>query len=135
MELKKIAWVEDDIDVIYPVVKPLEDLGFQILTYYSYGDACDHLEEILTCDLIMLDLILPSGNHEINGEEIGLELLKTLRIQKEYTGPIVVFSVIANTEDLETKKVLKGLKVKKISKPVRPSDLKKSVLEELNPEK
>ena len=125
-ENKCIVWIEDDIDVIDPVVDPLRKSGFNILPLRNYTEAKDHLEEIRNCDLILIDLILPPGREEQENDQeyLGLKLLKFLR-HEEIQIPVIAFSVVADEPNLEEE--LRQLNAVPLSKPVRPSELKNEV--------
>jgi CheY-like chemotaxis protein len=130
MQGRTIAWIEDDIDVIDPVVKPLRQVGFQILEFRTYSEAVAHLEELSSCDLILLDLILPPGMEEVSDSKyLGLELLKYLR-KANIKAPVVIFSVVAEIIDI-TREELQELNATTVSKPVRPLQLKSHIFERL----
>lgn len=127
--MRKIAWIEDDIDVIDPVVQPLRQAGFEILEFRSYSEAIEDLRSILDCDLILLDLILPPGRLEVTGKYLGLEVLRHLRAQNVRI-PVIIFSVVANARDVQQTEIQR-LGATSISKPARPSQLKAKVFERL----
>src|ERR1051325_11469214 len=95
-----IAWIEDESDVIFGVVKPLTKEGFIIKQYFTYYDALNHIHEIAKCDLILLDVILPPGKSSESGKNLGLKLLKKFRDEMGLTTPVLVFSIVANAEDV-----------------------------------
>jgi CheY-like chemotaxis protein len=129
---KKIAWIEDDADEIAVVVKPLIRAGFEFKYYHNYREALDNLEEIRKCDLILLDLIIPPGEDEgedqgINTDEyLGKLLPKRLRSEFDIDIPVIVLSVVADTNGIEEEDK-EALNVVTLSKPVRPSRLKTEV--------
>jgi len=125
-----IMWVEDDIDVLDPAVKPLRKLGFEILECRTYFEAIRRLDEFRSVDLVLLDLLLPSGSLNSVEEQkqsfFGLELLRRLRAEG-IAKPVLVFS--AYVDGINVKETLNKLNVMRdIRKPVRPSQLKKEVL-------
>lgn len=134
MSRKIIAWVEDDIDILEPVVAPLRLDGFSFLEYRSYADALEHIDEIQRCDLLLLDLVLPPGRALASttpkGTYLGVELLRQLR-SLNVTAPAVFFSVVAHYTGL-TYDQLDALDVTLLSKPVRPSVLKAHIYERLD---
>ncbi len=133
MVKKTIAWIEDDADEIAVVVKPLLRAGFEFKYYHNYSEALNGLDEIRKCDLILLDLILPTGNEsdaEIQDSEtdeyLGKVLLKSFRKEHKIDTPVIVLSVGAETDGFE-KDEIEELGVVPLSKPVRPSRLKSEV--------
>lgn len=129
MMTKFIAWIEDDIDIIDLVVRPLEIDGYQIHRYYTVQDALSNIHQIRRCDLILVDLILPSGNlnpfGKFDSHYPGLTLLHELRTTHFITQPAIVLSVVANASvNNETKNL--GV-ANYLNKPVLPSVLKKHV--------
>lgn len=130
---KTIVWIEDDTDIIDPVVRPLERAGHRFLRLHSAQEALDALEEIRHADLILLDIIFPPANtlpHSFDQAEgfshyTGLHLLRELRQAHGVTTPVVVLTVVIRPE-LDTE--LHALDVADIiHKPVRPSELKRRV--------
>lgn len=124
--MKTIAWIEDDTDIIDPVVEPLEDAGYKIVRYNTIAEALQSKKEILRTDLILLDMIVrPGATDRKFGQYPGLELLQEWRAEKIETPPVVVLSVVKR-ESITNQ--LKGLSVADIiHKPVRPSELKERV--------
>ncbi|MGQ9595003.1 MAG: response regulator [Anaerolineae bacterium] len=121
-----IAWIEDDTDVIDPVVGLLEQEGHRILRLRSVREALDAVGLIRECDLLLLDVILPPGepDKEYN-RYAGVDLIRQLREQHGVQVPIVVLTVVVNPEILEQ---LRQLGVRDIvKKPVLPSKLKERV--------
>jgi CheY-like chemotaxis protein len=132
MHNKTILWIEDDIDIISSVVIPLVNDGFNIIDCRNYSEALTHIKEMSKVDLILLDLILPSGNLNVTGDYLGLEFLRRLRHEFDIHIPVIVFSVIANARGLNEE--LKSLGAVLLSKPIRPSQLKSEVYEILGPD-
>ncbi len=122
---KIIAWIEDDVDVIAPVVRPLEKAGYTFVRLRTIGDAIKALDKLAHADLILLDMILPPGNAgEDFGPYPGKRLLGYIREQGIET-PIIVFTVLATDtirQELERWNVADVIR-----KPVRPSELKRRV--------
>ena len=123
---KTIVWIEDDTDIIDPVVTLLERDGHLIMRIRSVGEALENVDLVRDSDLILLDIILPPGNAGGNyGRYSGLRLLQELQEQHGIQTPVVVLSVIANPD---AHRRLRELGVKDIiGKPVLPSKLKKRV--------
>ena len=129
---KTIVWIEDDTDIIDPVVRPLERAGHRFIRLRSAREALEALEEIRRADLILLDIIfppaqVPHGFDPVNGfdQYTGLHLLQELRDVHGVTTPVVVLTVVVRPE---LDKELQALDVADtIHKPVRPSELKRRV--------
>jgi CheY-like chemotaxis protein len=124
---KTIVWIEDDTDIIDPVVKPLERAGHRFVRLHTAQEALDALDDIRRADLILLDIIFPpapSGFDQANGfnQYTGLHLLRELREVHGVDLPVVVLTVVIRPE---LDKALEALNVADIiHKPVRPSELK-----------
>ena len=116
---KTIAWIEDDTDIIDPVVTLLDRAGHRILRIRSVAEALEEVELIRNSDLILLDVILPPGNVEQDyGHYSGLALLQELKEEHGIQAPVVVLSVITNSD---ARRQLRELGVKDIiPKPVLP---------------
>lgn len=128
-EKRSIAWIEDDIDVLLPLMRPLGKQGFEILKYYSYTEALEHLDEIRECELICLDLILPPGHGaepQPETEYLGLKLLREFRALYGLTMPILVLSVIADGPDVDQEE-LRRLDAASLAKPVHLHELRAEV--------
>jgi len=124
--MSKIAWIEDDYRAISSLVRSLELDGHNILCYRTCQDVEEHLEEICRCDAVILDIILPPATDDLYQ---GVSVLRKLREECKYNGPVIVCSVVRNPT------VLHALREMGISdilhKPVRPSRLHDAVTEAL----
>jgi CheY-like chemotaxis protein len=140
----RIAWIEDDIDVIFPVVEPLVNLGAEIEDYENYARAVRNIDRVVECDLILLDINLPPGNlsdaelaERRPGEKFwGVTLLRRLRQEFDYQKPILVFSIIAaavSVEEMLEKAHADPRNTRVIPKPFSSEDLKNAVLAMLPP--
>ncbi len=129
---KKIAWIEDDIDLIEPVVRPLQRHGFDIIEFRDVQEVLDNLDTLRDCSLILLDLIIPSGGAYVEtGEYLGVSLLQSLRKDYAIDIPVIVLSTAASVERFT--KIAEGLMVSDILvKPCLPSQLERSVLATLS---
>jgi DNA-binding NtrC family response regulator len=127
MTNKTIAWIEDDIDIIDPVVMPLRNAGFQIDEYRNYEEAKSQFDKICAADLVLLDILIPPGrNNPADGEYLGLNVLDEMN-ERHVKMPIIVLSVVANRVQVEWDKY--QLTLRRESKPIRPSKLKTIVFE------
>jgi DNA-binding response OmpR family regulator len=120
---KTIVWIERDIDVIEPVIKPLYDTGITFLKYRNYAEARAHADDLRKCDLILLALELPPGASETAGDYLGLTLLHWLRTELRLSTPVIVLSAAASRKQLE----IEALGAIALDKPVLPSKLKAEV--------
>jgi CheY-like chemotaxis protein len=131
---KEIAWIEDDIDIISPVVRPLELDGYQFLKFRNATDADNAIEQIRRSDLVLLDMLLPVGQKGQDIEDYeGLRLLRDWRkAYKTKFPPVVAFTVITSDRIVSELRQLKVAGI--VGKPVRPSELKKYLLKILQAE-
>jgi CheY-like chemotaxis protein len=126
-----ISWIEDDIDVIHGVMKPLIRHGVTLNHYYNYQDAISRIEEIRGCDLILLDAILPPGTSNITGSNLGIKLLKSLRDEYQLDMPVIIFSIVANAQDVISTAELKEYNAHSLPKGITPLELKNEVVDVL----
>jgi CheY-like chemotaxis protein len=124
---KKICWIDDDINILGPVLTPLEEAGYTIQKIYSLHEARQRLEIIREADLVILDLIMPPNTeqNEKSGPYPGADFLTELRRDHNIRTPVLLFSVVRRGEILEKLKAMDGVDI--ISKPVRPQNLKERV--------
>lgn len=129
---KQIVWIEDDTNIINDVVRPLERNGYQIERFHTVKEALDNLDVLRACDLILLDLIIPIGEANVEvGYYPGMYLLRTFREIYHLEQPVIVLSVVANAEVFQDLKTL-GAEIE--NKPILPSKLKRLVEEVLGVE-
>lgn len=123
---KTIVWIEDDIDIIGPVVRPLERAGFQIVRMRTAKEVFDNINKLHEADLILLDMLLPDGGSGFDlGRYTGLDIFRELKQHHDLSTPVVVLTVVAREE---VRKNLRDLGVADIiRKPVRPSELKERI--------
>jgi DNA-binding response OmpR family regulator len=127
---KTIVWIEDDIELIKPVIRPLEQSGYKFLYINSAQEAIKCVDNIRKADLILLDMILPPGQEDTHyGRYAGIDILRELRDKHGIGTPVIVFSVV-NDEGIIHKLNEFGV-TDIIRKPVLPSELKKRVEEAL----
>jgi DNA-binding response OmpR family regulator len=123
---KKIAWIEDDVDIIGPVVRPLERAGYEIFRLRTAKEVFENVAKLHEADLILLDMLLPDGGSGLElGRYTGLDIFKELLENHALTTPVVALTVVAREE---IRKNLRDLGVADIiRKPVRPSELKERI--------
>ena len=123
--MTKIAWIEDDYEEISSLVRLLELDGVEIPKYRTLRDVEDHIEDVLSCDAIILDIILPPIKEDDPHQ--GISVLKMLREKYSYKKPVVVCSVVRAPGIIAELRKLDVLDDNILSKPIRPSMLAKTV--------
>ena len=123
---RTIIWIEDDVDIIGPVVRPLERAGFQIIRLRTAKEVFENIEKLHDADLILLDMLLPDGGSGLElGRYTGLDIFRVLKVNHDLSTPVVALTVVAREE---VRKNLRELGIADIiRKPVRPSELKERV--------
>jgi DNA-binding response OmpR family regulator len=122
----RIVWIDDDIDIIEPVIYLLKDDGHEITRIRTFREALDEVEILAACDLILLDMILPTGDRDKDIDHYsGVTLLKELREEHNVTAPTIIFSVVGRSK---VESELEKLNVADyVQKPALPSELKEAV--------
>jgi len=124
---KTIVWIEDNDHIVRSLVEPLEDSGYTITCLRSVEEALNNLELIRKSDLILLDIILPSGNPEKPySRYAGIQLLRELRETHHIENPVVVLSIVISPE-IHQEALDLGVK-DFVTRPVWPSELKERVM-------
>ncbi len=125
---KRILWVEDEALKLEGLVKPLTDEGHLIDIAFSRVEAENKMRSEPKYDLVIVDLIIPSGIEGDRGGDklIGVELIKKIKSELNPKTPIVVVSIVNDTA------VINGLKKGFIEAylpkgALRPSKLKEVV--------
>ena len=132
--MAQILWIEDEATKLKGLVRPLERSG-DVVTFALSKREAFALCESNHYDLIILDLIIPSGSDEptrnqipnvqdFEGEEYeGVKFLCELRASGKGGIPILVLSVV---DDEETLDEVKAMGVNKVLRKgsYLPSDLK-----------
>lgn len=131
---KTVIWIEDDTDIIDPVVRPLELAGHHFVRLRNVKEALDAVDQIRQADLILLDMILPPGEMEweqgTQSRYPGLEVLRRLREVHDIGVPIIALTVVTRTETHQKLREFGVVDI--VNKPVRPSVLKARVERVLN---
>ncbi|NLS77127.1 MAG: response regulator [Chloroflexi bacterium] len=120
-----IVWIEDDVDIIGPVVEPLEEAGYRITRMTSIRSARAQLETIRRADLLLLDVIAPLGGNGPYPRYAGVQFLRELRQEHGITTPAVVFTVVIRPEVHQELRELGVLDI--IGKPTLPSKLQERI--------
>jgi len=128
---KTIVWIEDDVDIINPVIRPLERAGYKIICLRTAKEVFDNVQKLLDADLILLDMILPDGGLSTElSRYTGIDIYRDLQTKYNLKTPVVALTVV--TRD-EVRNTLRDLGVADIiRKPVRPSELKERIEQVLN---
>lgn len=88
LQNKRIFLVEDNVGSLTITKTLLESHGALVATHRSEQDILSHLRKFLPVDLIILDLMLPSG-------VTGYDIFTAIREQSEFDAiPIIAMSVI-----------------------------------------
>ena len=125
---KTIVWIEDDIDIIEPVIRPLELAGYTFVKLRTIAEALNAIDVIRQADLVLLDMILPPSQIDREfGRYPGRKLLEILRKEYGITAPVIALTVVTQPEVLEDLWKLGVADV--LRKPIRPSVLKQRVEE------
>jgi CheY-like chemotaxis protein len=128
-----IAWIEDDAEELDTLLNPLRRANFVIKPFHSYSEVLAHLDEIRQCNLILLDIVIPPGpdtaDQADDDEYLGKTLLKRFRREFNLVQPVIVLSFFAQVELSE--KELRSLNAQALTKPIRPSAIKKAVFDRL----
>ncbi len=127
----KVAWIEDDYDEISSLVGILELDGYEIPRYRTRPDVDKSIEEILSCDAIILDIILPPTEDE---PYQGLSILRILRQVHHYEKPVIVCSLVRAPGVMDELRKLGVSNGNILHKPVRPSVLAATVKKALGQE-
>lgn len=98
--MRQVVWLDDDYDTIGSLVKLLQRDGHRVLRLRTVSEALDHVNDILDCDLLILDVLLPPGQAAMANEDHyrGRTLLRTLREEWGFDRPVIVCSIVAKTE-------------------------------------
>jgi CheY-like chemotaxis protein len=119
--MAKIAWIEDNPELLDAFVKALKRANHEIVSYDSWQVAEDNLEEIRKSDLVLLDIILPPENKSY----AGISILRKLREDLSYQCPVIVFTSVQNPVILHELQELKPEEI--LRRPTPPSRLVEAV--------
>jgi len=103
----KILWVEDDHELLDPVMNPLREKGYIIEKRDKASDAIDALERG-AYDCVILDMIMPSGSLQ-NREDYfnGISVLEYMkRDEKNRETPVIVYSLVNEPKKVDEIKAL-----------------------------
>lgn len=129
---KTILWIEDETDVIDPVVRPLERAGHRVVRLHTAREALDTIDMARQTDLILLDVALAPDDtlsqtttEPTLSPSTGLDVLHRLRQASDAPPPVVV---LTDLRCPQLKRVLQTLDVADILyMPIRPSELRRRI--------
>ena len=93
---KQIVWIDDEHATIGLLVKPLQRAGYSLKRYRTYGEVMENLADVRQADLLIVDLIIPPGQANVEARYLGLELMKALRAAG-LNQPMIVMSVVLHS--------------------------------------
>lgn len=132
----RIVWIDDDADTLEPLIRPLRREGYVVDWYLTAAEALEHREDLLSCRLLIFDILLPSGTDPGGFMDIrdGVDFLRRLR-NDGVKCPVVVVSVVSKGRLGERQLArLRGLGIDDrfvFRKPILPSQLARAVREAL----
>lgn len=131
----RILWVEDDALYLQDMVYPLRKMGIIVDIVLDYSSALNQLTCGKPYDLVLLDIIIPSGiktssmidnNSHLENTKFGLKLLED--ISKDKNIKVIVFSVISKKELGDKIKEYSNVKEIITKGSIRPLLLKDKVM-------
>jgi len=129
MQKGKIVWIEDDAEIIFPVIERLMKDGFEVVIIPTLSEARARLAEIRAATILILDLIVPGNKADTAKKYPGLSFLRELRTEHDFQVPVVILSVVDNKR-VERELVELGA-CSMCRKPVLPSTLQTAVMTSL----
>jgi DNA-binding NtrC family response regulator len=116
--MKRIMWLEDDAYFVKKLMRPFEEEGYEIKIYETAALFIDDIDLVPSSDLVVIDLLVPSGVFDESVTYAGLEVLRKVSALPRVP-PVLVFSVVFQRNVEETvNKYTKNF----IQKPVRLGD-------------
>ena len=123
---KTIVWIEDDVDIIGPVVRPLERAGYKFIRLRNAKEVFDNIQKLHDADLILLDMLLPDGGVKLElSRYTGLDIFRELLETHNLKTPVIALTVVAREEVRKNLRLLGVADI--VRKPVRPSELKERI--------
>ena len=97
-----IVWIDDDYDIIAPLIRPLQRAGNSILRLRTVAETLAQVEAVRGCDLVILDILLPTGGATIDQADhyTGRTLLRLLKTEYDFQRPVIVCSVVSQADVL-----------------------------------
>lgn len=94
-----ILWLEDDEYFMRKIMRPLEDQGYEIKMYTTAADFLKDLDLVSKSNLVVIDLLVPTGPGLPSERYAGLGALKAIS-NLPTTVPLLVLSVVAESDTL-----------------------------------
>lgn len=118
---RRIAWIDEDIDLFGAVVRTLERHGIVVDKYYNADEALQATDRIIQCDAIIADVLLAPGVTRSGKPSVanGVRLVERLK-SAGYRGPVIIVSVV-NQDSLRQEYQLPDIPEERILK--KPVDL------------
>jgi CheY-like chemotaxis protein len=127
---KTILFVDDEPLFNSGMIEELEDAGYRVIPALANGsEALSLLESGIHVDLIVLDIMMPTGNRITDpkdGRRTGVKVYEHIRQEMKLKTPIIFFTVIEDQtvhSHLEKMEREAGLEPTILVKPVAPLDL------------
>ena len=116
--VRPVLVVEDEESILFLVTYILERDGFRVIAARDFQDAQARIETMDAPSLVVLDLILPSGD--------GLDLLPTMRSKPGWeTVPILALTTLTRKRDI-SRGLSRGLDAY-LTKPFKVDELRARV--------
>ncbi len=129
-------WIDDDAQSLWDMVNPLIKEGWQIDYALNFQEAVEKIESTKKYDLIILDIIIPSGTSKyksieqlakIDNIQYGLKLLTIMADKLKV--PVIVFTVVSDPIVLDQIRDFEIVKDIITKGQIRPSELKEKIFE------
>jgi CheY-like chemotaxis protein len=129
MDKKTILFIEDEPVFLNGHMTALEEFGYKVDCRENSYDAIAYLQSGSIPNIIILDIIMPLSHDSVgpdNGMKVGVDLLERIRGELQFSGPIIILTVVANQE--EHAKIMRieskyGREAIIKVKPILPSEL------------
>ncbi len=141
MRKKKILFVDDEPWYARDMMEQLEEEEYQVIPAYDGTQALEILESGEPIDLIVLDIMMPTGQRitdPLEGKRTGVKVGEFIRMEMKSKIPIIYLTVIwdqAVHSYIEQVEKGAGLEASILVKPVFPRELvdevKKHIREQL----
>lgn len=138
MSSKSILLIEDEPIYLEGHINALEDFGYHVDISENAFEAEERLRKFPHPSLIILDIIMPFSDEQIgedNGMKTGIQSLEKIRGELNFSGPIIILTVIANEEEHDKihriEKKFHHEAIIKV-KPILPSELIEEIDIQLN---
>ena len=100
--MTSILWIEDDVYSLFePMMHEFLKVGYKVSSATNKKEALNLLENN-SFDLIILDILLPSGDAQPSEfrQFVGMDLLEEL-VARGIKTPVMIFSIVTDKEIIE----------------------------------